>query len=238
MRSATHLVKTRHSNVALRIISCWLNADWDFCIARCRSFWNTIANYGKIDRGRIERQLRRKRNGMVFISRIHVWEILTNRFSRECFANQQFRNTGMNRFLIGGCNNCKHHTPIRRIRKLCNLPSYCYCSLSWFQSLVALCACLLCDLNDRIIELGVRRMMLCRKSATETTSANASVFKQSPDIYNANTNAAARLESEFAHSAYPPASKTDVKPNGKRSLCRIAAYMFFFFFCFLYQVRS
>lgn len=35
----TYLVKTRHNSVADRMVNCWDNADWDFCIALWRSFW-------------------------------------------------------------------------------------------------------------------------------------------------------------------------------------------------------
>lgn len=37
---ATHLVKTKHNNVADNIVSCCDKADCDFCMARCKSFWN------------------------------------------------------------------------------------------------------------------------------------------------------------------------------------------------------
>lgn len=33
-----YLVNTKHNKVADRIINCCDNADWDLCIARCRSF--------------------------------------------------------------------------------------------------------------------------------------------------------------------------------------------------------
>ena len=33
-----YLVKTKHRSVAERIINCWERADWDFCMARWRSF--------------------------------------------------------------------------------------------------------------------------------------------------------------------------------------------------------
>lgn len=36
----TYLVKTRHSRVAERMVNCCDNADWDFCMARWRSFWS------------------------------------------------------------------------------------------------------------------------------------------------------------------------------------------------------
>lgn len=34
-----YLVNTKHNNVADNIVNCCDNADCDFCIARCRSFW-------------------------------------------------------------------------------------------------------------------------------------------------------------------------------------------------------
>lgn len=64
----TYLVKTRQRSVADNMVSCCDNADWDFCIARCKSL---------------------------------------NIFSRECFANQQFRKMGINRCRKGGKNICK-----------------------------------------------------------------------------------------------------------------------------------
>lgn len=36
----TYLVNTRHNNVADKIVNCCDKADWDFCIALWRSFWN------------------------------------------------------------------------------------------------------------------------------------------------------------------------------------------------------
>lgn len=92
----TYLVKTRHNSVALRIISCWLRADWDFCIARCKSFW-------------INKKIKIKKisNKKFIDEKLNFFLLLTNIFSNECFASQQFRNTGIKRFLIGGYSNWK-----------------------------------------------------------------------------------------------------------------------------------
>jgi hypothetical protein len=40
----TNLVNTKHSRVADSIINCCDNADCDFCMARCRSFWKCMQN--------------------------------------------------------------------------------------------------------------------------------------------------------------------------------------------------
>lgn len=48
----------------------------------------------------------------------HGYFILTNIFSSECFASQQFKNTGINKFLIGG-----HNSWNRKIEPLHKLMS-------------------------------------------------------------------------------------------------------------------
>lgn len=58
-------VNTRHTSVAVKIVSCCDKADWLRCIARCRSL---------------------------------------NMFSKAYFANQEFKNTGINIFRSGGWN--------------------------------------------------------------------------------------------------------------------------------------
>jgi len=43
--------------------------------------------------------------------------ILTNMFSSECLASQQFRKTGINKFLSGGQSNCNKSTKPQYARK-------------------------------------------------------------------------------------------------------------------------